>query len=105
MFIWKLVLSALGARLQRAAELLCGLAQLAAFHTPSGIRLYRVGAAGHGEGAIYEGYKPGTEPGANRHPGPQGPSDEIPMRSHVEERPLTRDTTGAAPATGTGGLY
>jgi penicillin-binding protein 1A len=76
-----------------------------AFHTPPGIRLYRVGEAGHGGGAIYEGYKPGTEPGANRHPGPQGPSDEIPMRSHVEERPLTRDTTGAAPATGTGGLY
>jgi penicillin-binding protein 1A len=76
-----------------------------AFHTPPGIRLYRVGAAGHGEGGIYEGYKPGTEPGAHRYTGSQGPPEEIPMRSHVEGRPLTRDTTGAVPATGTGGLY
>jgi penicillin-binding protein 1A len=81
-----------------------------AFHTPPGMRLYRVSpatgltAAADGQ-AIYEAYKPGTEPGTNRHLGLQGPPEEIPIRSHVEEQPLTRDTTGAVPTTGTGGLY
>ncbi|MBV9687247.1 MAG: penicillin-binding protein 1A, partial [Alphaproteobacteria bacterium] len=82
-----------------------------AFHTPPGMRLYRVnpatGLAASGGQAIYEGYKPGTEPGTNRHLGLQGPPDETPIRSSAVERPLTRERTGAgvAPASGTGGLY
>jgi len=78
-----------------------------AFHTPPGIRLYRVSASGRGGEAIYEGYKPGTEPGAKRQQDPQVPPEEIPIRSRVEERPLTREGTGGSgsPASGTGGLY
>src|SRR5215831_391113 len=83
-----------------------------AFQTPPGMRLYRVSpatglAAAAGGQAIYEGYKPGTEPGTNRHLGLQGPPDETPIRSSAQERPLTRERTGAgvAPASGTGGLY
>lgn len=81
-----------------------------AFHTPPGVRLYRVSpttglAAASGGQAIYEGYKPGTEPGTNRHLGLQGPPDETPIRSNLEERPLTRARTGVAPASSTGGLY
>jgi len=80
------------------------------FHTPPGIRLYRVSpatglAAAAGGQAIYEGYKPGTEPGTNRHLGLQGPPDETPIRSSTQERPLTRERTGVGPAGGTGGLY
>jgi penicillin-binding protein 1A len=84
-------------------------APAAAFHTPPGMRLYRVspatGLAAAGGQAIYEGYKPGTEPGTNRHLGLQGPPDETPIRSSAQERPLTRERTGAGPAGGTGGLY
>ena len=80
-----------------------------AFHTPPGMRLYRVspatGLAAAGGQAIYEGYKPGTEPGTNRHLGLQGPPDETPIRSSAQERPLTRERTGVGPAGGTGGLY
>ena len=80
-----------------------------AFHTPPGMRLYRVspatGLAATGGQAIYEGYKPGTEPGTNRHLGLQGPPDETPIRSSAQERPLTRERTGVGPAGGTGGLY
>jgi penicillin-binding protein 1A len=81
-----------------------------AFHTPPGIRLYRVSpatglaAAASGQ-AIYEGYKPGTEPGANRPLRTRSAPDETPIGSSVEERPLTRANTGGAPASGTGGLY
>ena len=79
-----------------------------AFRTPPGIRLYRVspatGLAASGGQAIYEGYKPGTDPSTNRHLGLQHLPDEIPIRSSSEERPLTR-LPAAAPATGTGGLY
>ena len=57
-------------------------------------------AAAAGGQAIYEGYKPGTEPGTNRHLGLQGPPDETPIRSTAEERPLT----GVGPVDGTGGL-
>jgi penicillin-binding protein 1A len=80
------------------------------FPTPPGIRLYRVSpatglaAASSGE-TIYEGYKPGTEPGTNRHLGPRSAPDETPVGSSVEERPLTRANTGGTPASGTGGLY
>jgi penicillin-binding protein 1A len=85
-------------------------APASAFHTPTGMRLYRVSpttglAAAPGGQAIYEGYKPGTEPGTNRRLGLQGLPDEIPIRSSAEERPLTRDRTGGSPASGTGGLY
>jgi hypothetical protein len=81
-----------------------------AFHTPPGMRLYRVSpatglAAAAGRQAIYEGYKPGTEPGTNRHLGLQGPPDETPIRSSAEERPLTRERSGVGPVGGTGGLY
>ena len=81
-----------------------------AFRTPPGLRLYRVNPstgvmAGAGSSAIYEAYKPGTEPGTNRNSGLQGAPDEIPIRSTSDERPLTRDRAGGAPATGTGGLY
>ncbi len=52
-----------------------------AFRTPPGMRLYRVSAAtglpaGAGEPAIYEAYKPGTEPGHNRNLGLQHVPDE-----------------------------
>ena len=78
-------------------------------HAP-GMRLYRVSpatglAAAAGRQAIYEGYKPGTEPGTNRHLGLQGPPDETPIRSSAEERPLTRERSGVGPVGGTGGLY
>src|ERR1700730_5782126 len=90
-----------------------------AFRTPPGMRLYRVSAstglpAGAGQPAIYEAYKPGTEPGKNRDRGPRGERSE-------EEMPIasTGETEGAPPAipppmafprrgppaTGTGGLY
>jgi penicillin-binding protein 1A len=81
-----------------------------AFHTPPGIRLYRVSPAtgleaSRGGEAIYEGYKSGTEPGTNRRLGTQGPPEEIPIRSRVEEHPLMRNWTGVSPTSGTGGLY
>ena len=59
-----------------------------AFRTPPGMRLYRVSAAtglpaGGGEPAIYEAYKPGTEPGQNRNLGLQRVpgEDETPIAS------------------------
>jgi penicillin-binding protein 1A len=81
-----------------------------AFRTPPGIRLYRVSpatglAAASGGQAIYEGYKPGTEPGTNRHLGVRRLPDETPIGSSAEERPLTRANTGSVPVSGTGGLY
>ena len=81
-----------------------------AFRTPRGMRLYRVNpstgslAAAAGS-AIYEAYKPGTEPGTNRNLGLRGVPSETPIRSTTDERPLTRERAGSAPATGTGGLY
>jgi penicillin-binding protein 1A len=86
-----------------------------AFRTPPGMRLYRVSAAtglpvGAGQPAIYEAYKPGTEPGQNRNLGlrrtPADDDEEMPVAS-------TRDAEGeprpvpmrGAPAGGTGGLY
>lgn len=84
-----------------------------AFRTPAGMRLYRVSAAtglpaGAGEPAIYEAYKPGTEPGQNRNFGLQRVAGE-------DEPPIAATGGGAAdgiplaprgaPATGTGGLY
>jgi penicillin-binding protein 1A len=81
-----------------------------AFRTPPGLRLYRVNPstgvmAAAGASAIYEAYKPGTEPGTNRNLGLQGAPEEIPIRSTSDERPLTRYRASGAPATETGGLY
>jgi penicillin-binding protein 1A len=81
-----------------------------AFRTPRGIRLYRVNPstgslAAAGGSAIYEGYKPGTEPGTNRNLGLQNIPGVTPIRSTTDERLLTRERAGSAPATGTGGLY
>jgi penicillin-binding protein 1A len=84
-----------------------------AFRTPAGMRLYRVSAAtglpaGAGEPAIYEAYKPGTEPGQNRNFGlRRAPSDdETPLASTAEGGAgvLPLPPRGA-PASGTGGLY
>jgi penicillin-binding protein 1A len=85
-----------------------------AFRTPPGMRLYRVSAAsglpaGAGEPAIYEAYKPGTEPGHNRNLGLQRvpDEDETPIASTggmEAGEPLPAPVRGA-PASGTGGLY
>jgi penicillin-binding protein 1A len=75
-----------------------------AFRTPPGMRHYRINPSTGGP-AIYEAYKPGTEPGTNRNLGLQGVLGEVPIRSKSEQRPLTRDRSVGAPASGTGGLY
>jgi len=87
------------------------------FRTPPGMRIYRVSAAtglpvGAGEPAIYEAYKPGTEPGQNRRFGlrREPDEDEMPLASTggAEDggaiMPLPALVRGA-PASGTGGLY
>src|SRR5271169_5861567 len=90
-----------------------------AFRTPPGMRLYRVSAAtglpaSAGEAAIYEAYKPGTEPGQNRNLGLQREPDEeeMPVAATGEEEGEARPTPvpmplrpRGAPASGTGGLY
>ena len=99
-----------------------------AFRTPPGMRLYRVSAASGlpvagKEPAIYEAYKPGTEPGQNRNLGLQGERSEeeempvastgeaegtalptqIPLPTHIpSSMPLP---ARGVPASGTGGLY
>jgi len=97
------------------------------FRTPPGMRIYRVSAAtglpvGSGESAIYEAYKPGTEPGQNRNLGSRDePSeDEMPVASTGETEGAALPTQmpspaylpspvplppRGAPAGGTGGLY
>jgi penicillin-binding protein 1A len=95
-----------------------------AFRTPPGMRLYRVSAAtglpaGANEPAIYEAYKPGTEPGQSRNRASRdepseeempvastGEPDGIPLPTQMPpsmrlQIPLSR----GAPASGTGGLY
>ena len=85
------------------------------FRTPPGMRLYRVSAAtglpaGAGEPAIYEAYKPGTEPGKNRDRGLRGEpgEEEMPIASTGESggatAPIAAPPRGT-PASGTGGLY
>src|SRR5260370_5594442 len=85
-----------------------------AFRTAPGMRLYRVSAstglpAGAGEAAIYEAYKPGTEPGQNRNLGLQREpaDDEMPIASTggLEGGEAVRPPVRGAPASGTGGLY
>jgi len=97
------------------------------FRTPPGMRIYRVSAAtglpaGATESAIYEAYKPGTEPGQNRNIGTRSePSDEeMPVASTGGAEGTTLPTQlpspaylpspvplppRGAPAGGTGGLY
>jgi penicillin-binding protein 1A len=86
-----------------------------AFRTPPGMRLYRVSAAtglpvGAGQPAIYEAYKPGTEPGQNRNLGlqraPGEDDEEMPVAStrDPEAEPRPAPMRGV-PAGGTGGLY
>jgi penicillin-binding protein 1A len=74
------------------------------FRTPPGMRIYRVSAAtglpvGAGEPAIYEAYKPGTEPGQNRHPGAQraADEDEVPLASTGEADDSAEPMTPMAP--------
>ncbi len=81
------------------------------FRIPPGMRIYRVNPgtglpAGAGEPAIYEAYKPGTEPGRNHIPGTEGgPVGEgIPVASTGEGEGQAMPVRGA-PASGTGGLY
>jgi penicillin-binding protein 1A len=89
------------------------------FRTPPGLRLYRVSPttglpAGAGEAAIWEGYKPGTEPGLNPMPDLSRPGEP----GTGEPREAIVAAPGAAvpggvpaapvvgmPAGGTGGLY
>jgi hypothetical protein len=64
-----------------------------------GLWLYRVNpstgvTAGAGSSAIYETFKPGTEPGTNRNLGLRGAPDEIPIWSTSDERPLTQNSKG-----------
>jgi penicillin-binding protein 1A len=86
-----------------------------AFRTPPGMRLYRVSAAtglpvAAGQPAIYEAYKPGTEPGQNRNLGlqraPSEDEEEMPIASSREPEAEARPVPmRGAPASGTGGLY
>jgi penicillin-binding protein 1A len=75
------------------------------FRTPPGLRMYRVNPgsglpAGAGAPAIWEAYKPGTEPGKDRDRGLHGvPGEEI------AGDPAASLRVPAAPAGGTGGLY
>ena len=89
------------------------------FRIPPGMRVYRVSAATGlpveaGAQAIYEAYKPGTEPGQSRkvehQREPEEEEEEMPVASNGEEAsvktpaPLPLPPRGA-PASGTGGLY
>jgi penicillin-binding protein 1A len=79
-----------------------------AFRTPPGMRLYRVnpttGLTAHGgEPAIWEAYKPGTEPGKNRDLGLHVPGEEV--ASQELEGTSAMIPARGTPATGTGGLY
>jgi penicillin-binding protein 1A len=96
-----------------------------AFRTPPGMRLYRVSAAtglpaGAKEAAIYEAYKPGTEPGQSRNAAPRSEpneEEELPVASTAGPEGLSLPTqmpppmrlqlpvSRGAPASGTGGLY
>jgi penicillin-binding protein 1A len=72
------------------------------FRTPPGLRMYRVNPetgepAGAGGPAIWEGYKPGTEPGKDK--GRMAPTDQI------VQGVTARVPVRATPASGTGGLY
>jgi penicillin-binding protein 1A len=83
------------------------------FRIPSGLRLYRVSAATGlpvtgSEPAIYEAYKPGTEPGKNPTLGPQANSNPDegaapdPGENADAGGPMTNDTGGSDTATNNG---
>ncbi len=79
------------------------------FRTPPGLRMYRVSTttglpAGGGEPAIWEAYRPGTEPGQDRNHGLQPAPDEEDVGDGVTAG-VTAGPVRAAPAGGTGGLY
>ncbi len=82
------------------------------FRIPPGMRIYRVDPgtglpAGSGGPAIYEAYKPGTEPGNNRAPAVDGApaeADGVPVASTGDGEGMAMPVRGA-PASGTGGLY
>jgi penicillin-binding protein 1A len=78
------------------------------FRTPPGLKMYRVNPgtglpAGGGDGAIWEAYKSGTEPGSNREMGLRVPNEDTVMRGTTTD--LTALPARATPASGTGGLY
>jgi hypothetical protein len=92
------------------------------FRMPPGLRMYRVSPttglpAGAGEPAIWEGYKPGTEPGVDPMPvlppvagEPReaiaaAPVAASPAFSGAPGSPTVAGPTADAPAGGTGGLY
>ena len=88
------------------------------FRIPPGLRVYRVSAAtglpvSGNEPAIYEAYKPGTEPGKQPDLGSQAAAgeDAAPVAASGEDdagtAPPPPPTAAArgAPASGTGGLY
>ena len=81
-----------------------------AFRPPKSPRSHQVnpdtgGPAAAGISAIHDASKPGKEPGTNRNQDLPGGHTEIPIRATSDERPLARERTRSAPASGTGGLY
>jgi penicillin-binding protein 1A len=85
------------------------------FRIPPGLKMYRVSArtgapvGGGGEGAIWEAYKPGTDPGKNRDFGLHIPGQQVARdgdaAAAVGDAPLGEAPASSAPASGTGGLY
>jgi penicillin-binding protein 1A len=77
------------------------------FRTPPGLRMYRVNPGtglptSGGEGAIWEAYKSGTEPGKEREMGLRVPSEDTVVHGPTD---FTALPARATPASGTGGLY
>ncbi len=82
-----------------------------AFPTPPGIELYRVDPdtglpPSPGAHAIYEPFKPGTDPGTNRHFALRWtPGESTPLAPPVDEGGGAAPALPQAPQRGTGGLY
>jgi len=81
------------------------------FRTPPGLKMYRVNPssglpASSGEPGIWEGYKPGTEPGKDRDKGLQPiPGQDLAAQGDPVLGGPPRPPIGALPTSGTGGLY
>jgi penicillin-binding protein 1A len=85
------------------------------FRTPPGLRMYRVNPgtglpAAAGEAAIWEAYRPGTEPGQDRDRGLQAvPGEEVAGDAATGDATAGDAAAGTrvrqTPAGGTGGLY
>jgi penicillin-binding protein 1A len=81
------------------------------FRTPPGLKMYRVNPATglpatSGEPSIWEGYKPGTEPGKDRDKGLQPiPGQDLTAQGDPVIGAPLRAPMGALPTSGTGGLY